>query len=169
MVGMRCSSTSMRNKWTGLLPKLLRRIFMSVHAALNRQRSAVAKTGRGPHVEADLHTSEDLQGETQCLCGCVMRQIWWMVYDALECCASCFGTVTLMWSFVLCCAVLCCAVLCCAALRCAVLWGAVPCCAVPCRAVLCCAARCLLRRAMPCHAVLPGLAPLCPALPRPAK
>ena len=62
VLGLRCSSSSMRNKWTGLLPKLLRRIFMSVHAALNRQRSAVAKTGRGPHVEADLHTSEDLQG-----------------------------------------------------------------------------------------------------------
>ena len=61
---LRCTSTSMRNKWTGLLPKLLRRIFMSVHAALNRQRSAVLKTvGRGPHVEADLHTSEDLQGQ----------------------------------------------------------------------------------------------------------
>lgn len=62
VVGMRCTSTSMRNKWTGLLPKLLRRIFMSVHAALNRQRAAVSKTGRGPHVEADQHTSEDLQG-----------------------------------------------------------------------------------------------------------
>ena len=63
VVGLRCTSTSMRNKWTGLLPKLLRRIFMSVHAALNRQRSAVSKTGRGPHVEAGLHASEDLQGE----------------------------------------------------------------------------------------------------------
>ena len=175
MVGMRCSSTSMRNKWTGLLPKLLRRIFMSVHAALNRQRSAVAKTGRGPHVEADLHTSEDLQGETQCLCGCVMRQIWWMVYDALECCASCFGTVTLMWSFVLCCAVLCCAVLCCAVLCCAVLHCAVLCCGVPCRAVLCRAGLCcaVLRgvccavqcHAMPCCRALPHFAPLCPGQP----
>ncbi len=60
VLGMRCTSTSMRNKWTGLLPKLLRRVIMSVHAALNRQRLAVSKTGRGPHVDA--HTQEDLAG-----------------------------------------------------------------------------------------------------------
>ena len=50
----------MRNKWTGLLPKLLRRVLMSVHAALNRQRLAAPKTGRGPH--ADAHTQGDLAG-----------------------------------------------------------------------------------------------------------
>jgi len=60
VLGMRCTSTSMRNKWTGLLPKLLRRVLMSVHAALNRQRLAVPKTGRGPHVDA--HAQEDLAG-----------------------------------------------------------------------------------------------------------
>jgi hypothetical protein len=60
VLGMRCTSTSMRNKWTGLLPKLLRRVLMSVHAALNRQRLAIPKTGRGPHVDA--HTQEDLAG-----------------------------------------------------------------------------------------------------------
>lgn len=60
VLGMRCTSTSMRNKWTGLLPKLLRRVLMSVHAALNRQRIAVPKTGRGPHVDA--HAQEDLAG-----------------------------------------------------------------------------------------------------------
>ncbi|DBB01023.1 TPA: hypothetical protein ACH3X1_000923 [Trebouxia sp. C0004] len=60
VLGMRCSSTSMRNKWSGLLPKLLLRVLMSVHAALNRQRLAVPKTGRGPHVDA--HAQDDLAG-----------------------------------------------------------------------------------------------------------
>lgn len=64
VLGMRCTSTSMRNKWTGLLPKLLRRVLMSVHAALNRQRSAASKTGRGPHVEADVHAQEDVAGDS---------------------------------------------------------------------------------------------------------
>ena len=87
VLGLRCTSTSMRNKWTGLLPKLLRRIFMSVHAALNRQRAAVSKTGRGPHVEADLHASEDLQGLTMVhshqlhwwCCTCVIHGTLWGV------------------------------------------------------------------------------------------
>lgn len=65
VLGLRCTSTSMRNKWTGLLPKLLRRILMSVHAALNRHRSAVARNARGRHVEADVQVSEDLQGQSQ--------------------------------------------------------------------------------------------------------
>ncbi|KAL0046958.1 hypothetical protein WJX82_002976, partial [Trebouxia sp. C0006] len=60
VLGMRCTSTSMRNKWTGLLTKLLRRVLMSVHAALNRQRLAIPKTGRGPHV--DVHAQKDLAG-----------------------------------------------------------------------------------------------------------
>ena len=60
VLGMRCTSTSMRNKWTGLLPKLLRRVLMSVHAALNRQRLAAPKTGRGQHLDA--HAQEDLAG-----------------------------------------------------------------------------------------------------------
>ena len=60
VLGMRCTNTSMRNKWTGLLPKLLRRVLMSVHAALNRQRLAIPKTGRGPHV--DVHAQKDLAG-----------------------------------------------------------------------------------------------------------
>ena len=60
VLGLRCTSSSMRNKWNGLLPKLLRRVLMSVHTCLNRQRAATLKTGRGPHVDADQHA--DLAG-----------------------------------------------------------------------------------------------------------
>lgn len=67
-LGLRCTSTSMRNKWTGLLPKLLRRIFMAVHAALNRQRLAEARMGRGRHAQADLQISEDLPGQSHSVC-----------------------------------------------------------------------------------------------------
>ena len=58
VLGLRCTSSSMRNKWAGLLTKLLRRVFMAVHAVLNRQRSA-----RSKHRQADAQTKEELQGE----------------------------------------------------------------------------------------------------------
>lgn len=36
LLGMRCVSTSLRNKWTTLIGKLLRRIQTSTHALLHR-------------------------------------------------------------------------------------------------------------------------------------
>ena len=62
VLGLRCTSSSMRNKWAGLLAKLLRRIFMSVHAALNRQRPQRSRTGRGKDVDAHLHASAEMAG-----------------------------------------------------------------------------------------------------------
>ncbi len=36
LLGMRCVSTSLRNKWTTLLGKLLRRVATSTHSVLHR-------------------------------------------------------------------------------------------------------------------------------------
>lgn len=58
VLGLRCTSSSMRNKWAGLLAKLLRRIFMSVHAVLNRQRAA-----RSHSRPADAQFREEMAGE----------------------------------------------------------------------------------------------------------
>lgn len=39
LLGMRCVSTSLRNKWTTLVGKLLRRVATSTHASLHRWAS----------------------------------------------------------------------------------------------------------------------------------
>ena len=63
VLGLRCTSSSMRNKWADLLAKLLRRIFMSVHAVLVKQRAAHSRKARGKRVEADAQSEEDMTGD----------------------------------------------------------------------------------------------------------
>lgn len=63
VLGLRCTSSSMRNKWADLLAKLLRRILMSVHAVLVKQRAAQSRKARGKRVEADAQSEEDMAGE----------------------------------------------------------------------------------------------------------
>ena len=63
VLGLRCTSSSMRNKWADLLAKLLRRILMSVHAVLVKQRAALSRKARGKRVEPDAQSEEDMAGE----------------------------------------------------------------------------------------------------------
>lgn len=45
VLGMRCTSVSLRNKWTGLVGKLLRRISSSIHFILHRWSSGPGGAG----------------------------------------------------------------------------------------------------------------------------
>ena len=45
VLGMRCTSVSLRNKWTGLVGKLLRRISSSIHFILHKWSSGPGSAG----------------------------------------------------------------------------------------------------------------------------
>ena len=53
VLGMRCTSVSLRNKWTTLLGKLLRRISTSLHFVLHRWPAGPGSPGLGSAERAE--------------------------------------------------------------------------------------------------------------------
>ncbi len=65
VLGMRCTSVSLRNKWTALLGKLLRRISTSVHFVLHKWSTGPGTASLGTAEEAER--ARDIACETPCL------------------------------------------------------------------------------------------------------
>ena len=63
VLGMRCTSVSLRNKWTGLVGKLLRRISSSIHFILHKWSSGPGSAGTLGSVE-QAEKARDIACET---------------------------------------------------------------------------------------------------------
>ena len=61
VLGMRCTSVSLRNKWTALVGKLLRRISSSIHFTLHKWSS-------GPGSAGTLGTAEQAEKARDIAC-----------------------------------------------------------------------------------------------------
>ena len=65
VLGMRCTSVSLRNKWTALLGKLLRRISTSIHFVLHKWSTGPGTASLGTAEEAER--ARDIDCKTLCL------------------------------------------------------------------------------------------------------
>lgn len=67
LLGMRCTSTSLRSKWASLVAKLLRRVLAGTYAALHRWHAARESAGKpGAPVPPDpSEKAADLAGALQ--------------------------------------------------------------------------------------------------------
>ena len=57
-LGMRCSSTNLRNKWTSLISKLLKRVVVSLRAAVVRRKAGAPSLGPAAVLTAEALADE---------------------------------------------------------------------------------------------------------------
>ena len=80
VLGTRCTSVSLRNKWTALVGKLLRRISSSIHFILHKW-----STGQGS--AGSLGTAEQAEKDRDIACESLVMLLW-MMYTETRLCAA---------------------------------------------------------------------------------